>query len=66
MCLTKHLLDGHFDLEKLQQKHIVLAVMALHDANRGEQVTKKILKRRACKWGWRALLLLHCLTLMLF
>ena len=44
--LTKSIMDKHFDIEKLVQEGIVCAVMALHDANRGEHITKDILRHR--------------------
>jgi len=46
LCLTKSIMDGHFDLEKLTQGGVVSAIMALHDANRGEKITKDILRKR--------------------
>jgi hypothetical protein len=44
--LTKAILDSHFDLVKLERNQVITAMLALHDANRGEKVTKDILRRR--------------------
>eukprot|EP00606_Chrysophyceae_sp_TOSAG23-5_P000230 GSChrysophyteH2.ASY1.ANO1.782.1 assembled CDS len=44
-CLTKSILDSHFDLEKLEQRRVISGIMGLHDANRGEKVTKEILQK---------------------
>lgn len=44
-CLTKSILDSHFDLEKLEQRRVIAGIMGLHDANRGEKVTKEILQK---------------------
>ena len=46
LFLTKRILGGSFDLEKLEQRNVIFAVMALHDANRGERITKDVLRRK--------------------
>jgi len=48
LLLTKSVMDEQFDLEKLLKGEgkVVSHIMALHDANRGEKVTREILRRR--------------------
>jgi hypothetical protein len=45
LFLTKSLLSSQFDFEKLEQRGVIAAVIALHDANRGERTTREILQR---------------------
>ena len=46
LLLTKSVIDKYYDLRVFQEKNIVIAFMALHDANRGDRLTLDILKRR--------------------
>lgn len=44
--LTKSILDTYFDFEMFADKGVVTSVLALHDSNRGEDVTVDILYKR--------------------
>jgi hypothetical protein len=44
--LTKSILDTYFDFEMLVEKKVVTSIFALHDSNRGEEVTIDILYKR--------------------
>lgn len=44
--LTKSILDTYFDFEMLAEKGVVTSILALHDSNRGEDVTVDILYKR--------------------
>ncbi|CAM9423223.1 unnamed protein product [Scytosiphon promiscuus] len=53
LALTKGIIDSFFDMGVLQARGVVDAVCALHDANRGEVITKEVLQKRWTLGFWR-------------
>ncbi len=53
LVLTKSIISTYFDLGVLKAKGVVATYTALHDANRGEKITKQVLRKRWVDF-WRA------------
>ncbi len=52
LILTKSIISTYFDLGVLKAKGVVATYTALHDANRGDKITKHVLRKRWVNF-WR-------------